>query len=535
MASIQTDNLFNLIKTMTKAEKRSFKLYANRIQGKDQAKFVKLFDILEKQRTYDEKAIFRKAPDIKRTQLSNLKRHLYRQLLTSLRLIHIHRYVDIAIREQIDFARLLYGKGLYMQSLRILKKAKEEAYLANQDLLHLEIIEFEKLIESRHITGNMARRADELSEEAEQRSRIVHHSTRLSNLSLKLYGFYLKSGLVRNEKDAYLLEEFFKANMLDLRLDSLTFFEKIYLHEVYIRYYGILQNFPMYYRHAQKWVELFDAFPEMKEKDPDLYIRGLHFLLEAYFYTNNCGASYGQVLDELKRMLGQGDKRHMMTRVQGGIFYYMALINKHFMQGTFSEGLQVVPQLEAWLEQHELYVDWHRRLIFLYKIACLHFGSGNFNAAIDYLNQIIHFHSGSLRQDLQSYARLLHLICHYELGHYNLLEYLVKSVYRFLKRMEDLNGVLREILRFLRRELYADDQRLMQAFRELKATLEALQQNPYERRSFIYLDIISWLESKIEHVPVEQVVRQKFLQRRKAETREKEADLKQPGREPSGH
>lgn len=534
MASIQTDNLFNLIKTLTKAEKRSFKLYANRIHGRDRAKFVKLFDILDKQRTYDEEAIFRKAPEIKRTQLSNLKRHLYRQLLTSLRLIHIHRHVDIAIREQLDFARLLYGKGLYMQSLRILKKAKEEAYFANQDLLHLEIVEFEKLIESRHITGSMARRADELSEEAEQRSRIVYHSTRLSNLSLKLYGFYLKSGLVRNEKDAYLLEEFFKANMLELRFDSLTFFEKIYWHEVYIRYYGILQNFPMYYRHAHKWVELFEVFPEMKEKDPDLYLRGLHFLLEACFYTNNYSA-YDQMLGELKRILSQGDKLNMMTRVQGGIFYYTALINKHFMQGTFTEGLQLVPELEAWLEQHELYVDWHRRLIFLYKIACLYFGSGDFNAAIDYLNQIIHFHSGTLRQDLQSYARLLHLICHYELGHYNLLEYLVKSVYRFLKRMEDLNGVLREILRFLRRELYADDQRLLEAFRKLKTTLETLQQTPYERRSFLYLDIISWLESKIEHVPVEQVVRQKFLQRQGVAARVTVANLKQLGGERLGH
>lgn len=515
MASIQTDNLFNLIKTLTKAEKRSFKLYANRIQGKDQAKFVKLFDILDKQRTYDEEAIFRKAPEIKRTQLSNLKRHLYKQLLTSLRLIHIHRHVDIAIREQIDFARLLYGKGLYMQSLRILKKAKEEAYFANQDVLHLEIVEFEKLIESRHITGSMAKRADELTEEAEQRSRIIFNSTRLSNLSLKLYGFYLKSGLVRNEKDAYLLEEFFKANMLDLHFDSLTFFEKIYWHEVYIRYYGILQNFPMYYRHAQKWVDLFDAFPEMKEKDPDLYIRGLHFLLEAYFYTNNYGA-YDKVLGELKGMLDLGDKLNMMTRVQGGIFYYTALINKHFMQGTFTEGLSLVPELEQWLDEHDLYIDWHRRLIFIYKIACLYFGSGDNDRAIDYLNQIIHYHSGTLRQDLQSYARLLHLICHYELGHYNLLEYLVKSVYRFLNRMEDLNGVLKEILRFLRRELYADDKRLLEAFRELKETLEQLQENPYERRSFLYLDIISWLESKIEGIPVEQVVRRKFLQRQEA-------------------
>ena len=51
-----------------------------------------------------------------------------------------------------------------------------------------------------------------------------------------------------------------------------------------------------------------------------------------------------------------------------------------------------------------------------------------------------------LRTDLQCYARLLHLIAHYELGNYDLLEYLFKSVYRFMAKMENLSVVEEEIL-----------------------------------------------------------------------------------------
>ena len=93
MPSNQTDNLFKLINTMSKAEKRSFKLYVNRIQGSETAKFIQLFDVLDKQKKYDEDLIFQKVPEIKKTQLSNLKRHLYKQLLTSLRLIHISKNI----------------------------------------------------------------------------------------------------------------------------------------------------------------------------------------------------------------------------------------------------------------------------------------------------------------------------------------------------------------------------------------------------------------------------------------------------------
>jgi hypothetical protein len=43
--------------------------------------------------------------------------------------------------------------------------------------------------------------------------------------------------------------------------------------------------------------------------------------------------------------------------------------------------------------------------------------------------------------------------------------------------------------------------------------LEDIAKSPFERRSFIYLDIIAWLESKVEGKTVEQVSKKKFLER----------------------
>jgi tetratricopeptide (TPR) repeat protein len=70
-------------------------------------------------------------------------------------------------------------------------------------------------------------------------------------------------------------------------------------------------------------------------------------------------------------------------------------------------------------------MDRHRILVFYYKIASLYFGSGDFDKSIDYLNKIINW-KVDLRTDLQCYARLLHLIAHYELGNFDLLEYLIE-------------------------------------------------------------------------------------------------------------
>jgi len=120
---------------------------------------------------------------------------------------------------------------------------------------------------------------------------------------------------------------------------------------------------------------------------------------------------------------------------------------------------------------------------------------------------------GDLHADLQCFARILHLIAHYELENYTLVEYLVKSVYHFIAKNKDLSEVMQEIIRFLRKNVYTHPRELKQAFAELKDRLLTISKNPYEKRSFLYLDIISWLESKITGRTVQDVIREKFIRR----------------------
>ena len=119
MINEQKDNLFQLIKSLTKSEKRQFKLYVGRMGSNNNAKFLSLFNFLDKLDKYSEKAILVKGI-VTKQQLSNLKAHLYKQILISLRLNPIHQNIRIQIREQMDFAAILYQKGLYKLSLKIL-------------------------------------------------------------------------------------------------------------------------------------------------------------------------------------------------------------------------------------------------------------------------------------------------------------------------------------------------------------------------------------------------------------------------------
>jgi hypothetical protein len=514
MPNRSTDPLFQLIRSLEKAEKRNFKLYIQRNSANKDLKIIQLFDALDKMSEYDEAVLLKKLPAIKKQQLSNIKAHLYKQVLASLRLLKSEESIDMQLHEQLDYARLLYNKSLYHQSLKILDKLKETARTYNQDSFLIQIISLEKKIETLHITRSMQDRADQLAIEAVEINEKRRMITALSNLALQLYSWYIKNGHARNENDEKGVHKFFEENLPANAHEQTGFYEKLYLFQSYCWYAFIRQDFLMYYRYTQKWVDLFKEQPHMIKVETGHYIKGMHNLLNAHFDLRNY-QQFEVVLQEFKRF-AESDTVNMNenNRVQTFVYLNTARINKHFMQGTFKEGLSIVPYINEKLAEYSLYLDRHRVLVFYYKIASLYFGSGDYAKCIDYLQKIINW-KVDLRNDLQCYARLLHLLAHYELGNFDIMEYLIKSVYRFMAKMENLTVIEEEMFAFIKNTFNLSPRKLKPEFEKLLNKIKKFEKNRFETRAFAYLDIISWLESKVYEKPIQDVIREKYLSSKK--------------------
>jgi len=510
MPNRSSDTLFQLIKSLEKSEKRNFKLYMRRNSGSEELKSVQLFDALDKMEEYDEAQLLKKNKNLLKQQLSNAKAHLYREILNSLRLIRNDENIDIQLHEQLDFARILYNKGLYLQSLKTLDKIKENARAHNQVTFLLQVLFFEKTIESLHITRSMQDRADQLATETGEVNDRLKSISQLSNLSLELYSWYIRNGVARNEKDEVAVQEFFERNLPTGVNGCEGFYEKLYLYQSYSWYAYIRQDFLNYYRYTQKWVDLFEKEPFMLAIETSQYIKGMHNLLGAHFDLLN-DQKFRETIKQFEDF-SESDivRNNVNNRIQTFVYLYISKLNQHFIDGTFTEGLGLVPYIEDKLKEYWIYLDRHRILVFYYKIGCLYFGSGDYEQTIVYLNRIINLKM-DLRTDLQCYSRLLHLIAHYELGNFSLLEYLTKSVYRFMAKMENLSLVEEEIFKFLRKSFNVTPDRLRPEFEKLLEKLKKYEKNRFETRAFVYLDIISWLESKIQNVPVQDVIREKYL------------------------
>jgi hypothetical protein len=511
MSNRSTDILFQLIKSLEKAEKRHFKLYIKRSSSREDLKIIQLFDAIDKGKDYDEKLILKKLPGVEKPQYANLKVHLYKELLASLRLLKSSDSIDLQLHEQLDYARILYNKGLYLQSLKILERAKDLAKSYHQESFLIQVISLEKKIETLHITRSGEGAADKLTAEANDVNDQRIEITALSNLALQLYQWYVKHGHARNPKDEKGVRHFFKQNMLIGANNVTGFYQRLYLYQSYCWYAFIRQDFLMYYRYSRKWVDLFKNEPMMISVETGHYIKGMHNLLTANFNLRNF-KQFDNYLARFERFaLSKPANQHDNFRMQAFVYLTSAKINQHLMKGTFGEGIKLVPVIETGLDEFQMYIDRHRVLVIQYKTALLYFGNGNFEEAIDQLQKIING-PVDIRIDLQCYARLLHLMAHFELGNDVIIESLIKSVFRFMSRMENLTVVEAEMFKFLKGNVYESAAKLKPGLKTLLQKIKQFEKNRYETRVFSYLDIISWVESKVYDKPMSVVVHEKYLQ-----------------------
>ncbi|MEN0050451.1 MAG: hypothetical protein AAF806_25525, partial [Bacteroidota bacterium] len=418
--------------------------------------------------------------------------------------------INIQIRELLDFAELLYDRGLYLQALKILKKAKKQAQDSQYDVLHLETMEFEKRIESRHITRTGPSHNERLAEESSIRGQVVANSAALSSLKQRLHSWFIRNGHVKNDAEKTDLVHFFHS-YLPSNQGNMTFFEKVYFYFSYVWYYHILLDFEQVINYSNKWIDLYKQQPIMLEKDPILYLRGLHYLLIASWYCKD-HTQYAYAIESLKNF-EQGYQQKWGKNVQVLAFTYdsFAELNRIFWEGDIQQGLSIVPEILTKLKKYDDYLDAHKIMIIHYKLAWLYFCSKEKEKALVHLNIIFSHEAAHLREDLQIYAQLLALLTHYDLNNYSILDYRILSCERFLKKTKNTDALQTLILQLLKKLTSTKHQNKIALYQKALSDAKALQKDAFLRRSFTYLDFILWLEHKLSKKSMESILQSRFL------------------------
>lgn len=493
--------LWRLISSMSKSEKRNFNIYAARAGGAGGKKFVALFDQLAKMPAPDDALLLKKLK-LSTSQLSNLKRHLYREVLASLRMIHIAKEIDIELREQLDFVRILYGKGHTLDALRVLERARGIAEEHNQDVLHLEIIEFQKLIEARHIT--LSRQVDDKMDHLLNESAALSYSflntSELLNLNIQIQGRYIESGHSRSPEEAAANDQYWRSiqpETVDRKREAPTFHQLINRFQAEMWFHYIQLQLPAALNAAMNAVTRFKLSQQMIYKDPDLYMRCLYYVSILAFLTGD-DRELDRYVSRLNDFLAKNESTlNANSRRIGDTYSYLVRHNLALARGDYASAYQFSRQVYDLYRTGDFRPNNHRWGLFLYKLAASCFILRKYDEALDHLNEIINMKTGLLREDLLINTRLLHALCNFELANFSLVDYYLTSLSRLLRRSRETAEVHRVTVAGLRRILNLPPAERATVYPTLLASVEELADKPFERKALAYLDLRLWLRGHV--------------------------------------
>ncbi len=508
MSKQSSDHLFDLIKSLTKSEKRYFRLLSQQ-QNESKAKYMQLFDFLEQKENYTA-ADLEEITFIKANQISNMKAHLMQKILQALRQFESAKNNEIHIREMIDYVQILYNRGLFRQAFDILKKAYKKVAKTGNLELKLELLKWEKNLLNQSVGSQYSQNVQRVISEVEDANSKINLINQFTNLAVKLNAIYVKTGYIRNDGHLKEVQKLFYEGLPQHEEEKLSIHEKLSLYRLYVNYYYFLEDMEVGYKYALKWLQLYDQHPDLKNSQLNDYLSAVNQVMIAeykLFYYQNFLKSR-QRLHDLNEKMQNSVNENIRNRLIK--YVYVHEFNRIFMLGKFNLGVKLLKKLNPDLEAFIQRSDEHSRIILFYKIACLYFGNSQYHKALEWLNRVQQDEKTDLREDIHSFARILSLIAHYELGNMEVIDYYIRSTYRFLLKKGELHLFQKYIMRFLRK-LAGEfrEEELIPEFKKLLNNLEPLQDIRYEKRSFIYFDIIAWLESKIMGKSVQESIQER--------------------------
>ncbi len=497
-------NLFQLIKSMNASEKRHFKLYAGRLSSNKNVLFLKLFDLIDKTPQIDDLIPSIKKLKLSNQQLTNLKRSLYEQILKSLRLVTSNRNDYLQIRNQIDYAHILYDKGLNHQTLQLLEKLKNTIDHNLYPHLLNEIIEFVKRIESRHITRSRSQtnKMEDLLTLSDGITDSMQQEQYLLNLSLKMQGLYIETGFARHEKDKLLYKAFFDSSITQER-QATTMYSIIYWHQCHVWYNYATMDFDQCYRHALLWVSALEN--QKTIRDIDLYLKGLHYTLTSLYHTRK-PELYHETFKSLQKFRNEYiDTYNSRNKMLDLIYFYNAQLNYYIIQNKYTRLNATVHAIEEELNIYDNKIDVHRSHILFYKIAVAYSYTGQYEKSLDYLNRILSDNPLHLRKQLKPYTKLLSTLCHYRLNNFQYVSNQIESLRTEYSSTEQSNKTTDLIFQYLKKGTKAMNFGIDDDTRKAIDRLQKLKDTSYQRVSFLYYDYLDWFVSVLGNTTVERV------------------------------
>ena len=498
----KNDAVFQLIKSLTRGEKRNFRMLAQLTSG--DKKYLQLFDTLDGLQEYDEVKIlkkFRKDPSFEK-QFAYNKNYLYNSILNSL--AYFHKGADSELSALTIQVKILSEKSLFYQAKKLLRKAKEKVILQErfEELLKLLNLEIEVLIR----TENIKVLRDSLRNvEFEERLTLEKIENLIGYRKLKTRVLILRKTfyMARTDNELKLLEEVTSSDLLEGDHKALSTRAKFLFHEVMENIYTYKGDEQKALDHAKQALQILEAVPEILKEQQKDYLMLLSSLMRHQLVVHGKDEAFPTLM-KIRDVKPQTPFERLFRFAK----FYNLYVLFHLDTGERIPE-EIIEEMMKEMKALKNDLSDNVKLSNFYSLAVYYFYQTEFNTALEWINKFLNHRKSEARSDLQVMARLMNMLIHYELGNYDLIEYNIKSTYRYAYKKEKLNRYERSLLSFLRKAINVTNQtELKVELKMFRKELVEIFQDKLERRADDYFKNFEWIDSKLTGRPVLELIQE---------------------------
>jgi hypothetical protein len=502
---VSSTSLFDLIKLMTPSEKRYFKIYAAKhaIGGKN--KYERLFDIVEKQDTYNEREIKKLLHDEKMAgYFAAAKNYLYDMVKDSLHIYHLNLSTESILKKELHQVSIIYQKGLYKECEKLLRNIKKKATEVDNYLIVYETLLWEdrviRTVKQKLKDNIFLHRVKEEALALEKVKNQDDYSRLMSHLSyfFREYSFNKKPAIKKS------IQQLYSNPILLSERHAITTTSKIlfnYIHQMYNFY--VAEKYIVAFDYGKKNIKIFESSVELIRQAPLNYVRSINNHIQvgmALKYYHECETI-------VKGMKNRIEKLHVKTDINSEakifLLYAIVITDIFINEKKFEKIHSVIDELSKKISQFKGVMNIQDEKMLYFNISYLYFAEGDMKSSLSWLNILLNMPDPDSQKYVVWAAKFLAIMIRVELQDMEFISYMQKSTYRFLLKKNAIGEGEKIFFSFIKKLLHnPEEKKLAPLYKQTKAEYSAHLSVSGESPVLKYLFFTDWLNSRIAQKPI---------------------------------
>jgi hypothetical protein len=508
MSSRPSDFLFKLIKSLTRAEKRYYKIAEEAFNPLENKITVHIFDAINNQDEYNDEALKKKFGN---TFNTTNKSRVYDSILRSLDAFHANSSIDAQIKHDLHCAEILYKKGLYDQCAKLLMSTKKMAqkYERHSGLFEINLWE-KKIIEKDNYSGKTEKDINSFLHDDLLIGEKVKNFNDYWNIKSRLFMILNKRGKVRNQEELANFKSIIDNTLLKTVESALSTETKYLFNHIYSAYYFGVGDYTNCSDFLKRNVDLIETNIPIFEEEPNIYFS----VLTNIIYVSSQLKNYDDTFMYLRKLREVPQKFNVDKNEDMELKLFSSAnsieITIYNQLGEFERAIELVPKIELGLLKYADNLNKVRVAYFCSCIAIAYFGVAQYQQALKWNNKILNNKDIDDVEEAHCHAEMFNVIVHIELKNDKIIPYMLASAQRYLKNKKRVykfeNVFLNFVGKMIKEKNKAASKDLYQQFLD---DINQLRLDAFESRAFEHFDYVSWAESKLSSFTFRDIVEQK--------------------------